>query len=379
MPDPLDYTIGWVCAIATEYAAAQAFLDEKHPIPQFISENDPNTYTLGKMGNHNVVIVVLPRGQYGLSSATTVATDMCHSFPNVRMGLMVGIGGGIPSRKQDVRLGDIVVGIPGYGHGGVLQYILKTALEDEDLKTVGHLNGPPNVLLGAISGLSAEHDIHGHTIDDSINAILDISPKLREDYQRPQSSLDRLYLSDYTHVGDKTSACAESCGDSPSNLIARPSRDAEDGPSIHYGLIASDTTLCKDAIIRDKLAANGVLCLEMEAAGLVNEFPCLVVRGISDYADSHKNDQWQGYAAMAAAAYSKDLLRHVPSPKKVERKDSHDVSLSTRPVRAIDPASKGTLVMGENRCLLAVILVVCFLLSSFFFQYLVNRLKTFTF
>jgi nucleoside phosphorylase len=78
----------------------------------------------------------------------------------------------------------------------------------------------------------------------------------------------------------------------------------------------------KDAMIRDTLAKEkGVMCFEMEAAGLMNHFPCLVVRGICDYSDSHKNKQWQGYAAMTAAAYAKDLLtRMVPS--RVEAEES---------------------------------------------------------
>ncbi|KAL3444390.1 hypothetical protein BJX65DRAFT_310973 [Aspergillus insuetus] len=46
----------------------------------------------------------------------------------------------------------------------------------------------------------------------------------------------------------------------------------------------------------------------MEAAGLMNTYPCLVIRGICDYADSHKNKAWQGYAAATAAAFAKELL-----------------------------------------------------------------------
>ncbi|OJJ79090.1 uncharacterized protein ASPGLDRAFT_1070745 [Aspergillus glaucus CBS 516.65] len=83
----------------------------------------------------------------------------------------------------------------------------------------------------------------------------------------------------------------------------------EDNPAIHYDLIASANQLMKDASIRDRLAAEkDVLCFEMEAAGLMNHFPCLVICGICDYSDSHKNKDWQGYAAMTAAAYARDLL-----------------------------------------------------------------------
>ncbi|GKU12255.1 unnamed protein product, partial [Fusarium langsethiae] len=108
MSDPQKYTVGWICAIATEYLAAQLFLDEEHEGPEFVSANDSNNYTLGKIGKHNVVVAVLPHGEYGVSSATGVAKDMLHSFPNVRFGLMVGIGGGAPTPEHDIRLGDVV-------------------------------------------------------------------------------------------------------------------------------------------------------------------------------------------------------------------------------------------------------------------------------
>jgi nucleoside phosphorylase len=80
--------------------------------------------------------------------------------------------------------------------------------------------------------------------------------------------------------------------------------------TIHYGTIASGNQVIKDGISRDRLSAElgGVLCFEMEAAGLMNDFPCLVIRGICDYADSHKNKAWQPYAAATAAAYAKELL-----------------------------------------------------------------------
>jgi nucleoside phosphorylase len=78
---------------------------------------------------------------------------------------------------------------------------------------------------------------------------------------------------------------------------------------IHYGLIGSANQVMKDGRRRDQLARDlGIYCVEMEAAGLMNDFPCLVIRGICDYADSHKNKDWQGYAAAVAAAYAKELL-----------------------------------------------------------------------
>jgi nucleoside phosphorylase len=314
-----DYTAGWICAISTEYVAAQEFLDEKHEGPEYVSPNDNNDYTLGKVGKHNVVIAVLPHGEYGISSATGVAKDMLHSFPNVRIGLMVGIGGGAPSPKHDIRLGDIVISATTSGKGGVFQYDFGKTAQGQEFKETGFLNQPPTVLRTAVNGLMAQYESEGHQLEKAISNILEKKPRLRKRYKRPDRSSDRLYQSGTTHPPNEEASCAVVCGDDPSNLVLRRERtEDEDNPTIHYGLIASANQLMKDASVRDRLVADkDVLCFEMEAAGLMNHFPCLVIRGICDYSDSHKNKVWQGYAAMAAAAYTKDLLCRIPS-KKIE-------------------------------------------------------------
>lgn len=319
MSKPEDYAVGWICAIGTEYVAAQSLLDEKHGTPSSVARNDNNDYTLGRIGEHNVVIAVLPDGEYGIASAASVARDMLHSFPNVRIGLMVGIGGGAPSPDNDIRLGDVVVSAPRDGIGGVFQYDFGDTIQNQVFKTTGFLNQPPTVLRAAMAGLKAEHESEGHQFEATIRKALDKKPRLRKKYSRPAQSSDRLYQSDIVHPIDSEDSCSVVCGDDPMDLVSRRNREEdEDNPAIHYGLIASANQLMKDAIMRDMLAAeNGVLCFEMEAAGLMNQFPCLVIRGICDYADSHKNKEWQGYAAMTAAAYAKDLLYRIP-PNKVE-------------------------------------------------------------
>lgn len=329
MSNPKEYTVGWICAISTEYVAAQAFLDEKHEGPEYVPPNDNNDYTLGRVGKHNVVIAVLPDGEYGISAATGVAKDMLHSFPNVRIGLMVGIGGGAPSRKHDIRLGDIVVSAPRDGKGGVFQYDFGKTIQDQSFRTTGFLNQPPIILRTAVSGLKAQYESDGHRLEEAINGVLEKKPKLQKKYKRPDLSTDRLYQARVTHPLNDEVSCAVVCGDDPSSLILRPQlTEEEDNPVIHYGLIASANQLMKDALVRDRLTAEqDVLCFEMEAAGLMNQFPCLVIRGICDYSDSHKNREWQGYAAMVAAAYTKDLLcRIAPNRVKAEKKISDIIS-----------------------------------------------------
>ncbi|KAJ5684248.1 uncharacterized protein N7477_000593 [Penicillium maclennaniae] len=325
MSDPAGYTVGWICALPVEYIAAQEFLDEEHDKPSFVSPNDANDYTLGKMGEHNVVIAVLPDGEYGTASAASVATNMLNSFHNIRIGLMVGIGGGVPSKSHDIRLGDVVVSAPRDGESGVFQYDFGKSIQDQSLQHTRFLNQPPAILRAAISGIRTQYERKGHQLEEAINDILGKNMRLRRKYKRPEPITDRLFHPEVIHNPAGCSLCAVD----PSKLVQRRERPHdEDNPAIHYGLIASGNQLMKDALIRDRLAEEkDILCFEMEAAGLMNTFPCLVIRGICDYSDSHKNKEWQGYAAMVAAAYAKDLLQRIPV-NRIEAEERIGIGMS---------------------------------------------------
>lgn len=321
IPGTEKYLVGWICAISTEAVAATLFLDEEHPPLAATSKNDNNTYQLGKIGPHNVVVAVLPEGEYGTVSASAVVRDMLHTFQNIRVVLMVGIGGGAPTRKDDIRLGDIVVSSPGNGYPGVFQYDYGKAIQNREFQTTRQLDQPPTAVRTAVQALKTTHEIHGHYFNETIGSILGkCRPKIRKKYSRPTAE-DRLYQPGYVHRADPEAQahCVDVCGEDPTNLVQRRERDEDDdNPAIHHGLIASANTLMKDAETRDHLSGrHRVLCFEMEAAGLINHFPCLVIRGICDYSDTHKNREWQGFAAMTAAAYAKDLLLKI-SPTNVE-------------------------------------------------------------
>ncbi|TWU78727.1 hypothetical protein ED733_006439 [Metarhizium rileyi] len=307
-----QYTVGWICAVKVEHVAAQSFLDEIHARPSR-SRNDANDYTLGRIGKHYIVIAILPAGEYGTASAATVAQAMLHSFPNVRIGLMVGIGGGVPSKKHDIRLGDVVVSEPKDERGGVIQYDFGKTIQNQSFRRTLSLNRSPKILRTAVSGLKAQYELQGHQIEQEISRVIEENPRLQQGYKRPCHTKDRLYRSDFIHPEFGDTPCSDFC--SRNNLILRPPRTcADENPAIHYGLIASSNQLMKDAHVRDLLGAElDVLCFEMEAAGLVNNFPCLVIRGICDYSDTHKSKEWQGFAAMTAAAYAKDLLGRISS------------------------------------------------------------------
>jgi nucleoside phosphorylase len=344
-----DYIVGWICAIPLEYVAAQAFLDEIHERPELMSPHDHNSYTLGRIGKHNVVIAVLPAGEYGTNSAAGVAIHMLRSFPSIRIGLLVGIGGGAPSLKHDIRLGDVVVSAPRNGKSGVFQYDMGKTIQEQSFLATGFLNQPPLILRSAVAEMRAQYEAEGHRIEDQINEILRGRRRLQRNFGRPGPDEDRLYLSTVIHPTDNQDTCEKVCGNNPRHLVSRAERDDdEDNPKIHYGQIASANQLMKDALLRDKLAKeHQVLCFEMEAAGLMNQFPCLVIRGICDYSDTHKNKTWQGYAAMTAAAYAKDLLNRIPSPKMFEAEPKiNDVLASGKFALYI---SHRTLIDSRNR------------------------------
>jgi nucleoside phosphorylase len=300
------YTIGIICALPIELAAAVKVLDQEHPRLEQ-NQDDDNSYRFGRIGDHNIVIGCLAAGRTGHVSAASVALKMKSSFSCIRFGLMVGIGGGVPTDEHDIRLGDIVVSQPAGEHGGVVQYDFGKSRPKGVFERTGSLSPPPNALLTTLTDVVAAQEMDELNMAAYLSQLAERLPA----YRFPSKLSDDLYQPDHLHQGGKN---CHSCG--TENYVQREERD-DKTPAIHYGTIASGNRVMKDAIERDKISQDlgGVLCFEMEAAGLMNNFPCLVIRGISDYSDSHKNDGWQRYAAATAAAFAKELLSHLARTK----------------------------------------------------------------
>lgn len=308
-PRKEDYRVGWICALPLELAAASCMLDKVYPrLP--LRSGDTNMYKLGSIGPHNIVIACLPAGEIGTVSAATVALRMKHSFPALESGLMVGIGGGVPSGDHDIRLGDIVVSQPHDNSGGVVQYDFGRSLTNGTLQRLGSLDKPPKILLSALSTLQCEHACDGPKTLQILEEAIVKHPRRRQAWTYLGAQADRLFMPEYVHESSVSRSCVE-C--SAAYVVQRDQRLTED-PVIHYGVIASGNQVMKDGVKREQLRKEfDVLCFEMEAAGLMDDFPCLVIRGICDYSDSHKNKEWQEYAAAVAAAYAKELLLEIPT------------------------------------------------------------------
>ncbi|PYH67979.1 5'-methylthioadenosine/S-adenosylhomocysteine nucleosidase family protein [Aspergillus vadensis CBS 113365] len=304
-PPSCDFTVGWICAIFIEYLAALEVLDEKfeaHP-GDVQAGGDYNEYTRGRIGNHYVVVVCLPAESYGLASAATVVTNMRSTFPTLRFAVMVGIAGGSPRAGNDVRLGDVVVGT-----------MVKPARFGKDttegFEHTGHVPRPPEILLCRVNHLKRRTlmDIDmGRIVDDKIRAL---GIALRNRFQPRSKMVDRLYASDYIHSDDCD--CIRDKSGLPDRIVAREERLPRNRLMVHSGPIASGDQVIKNAKIRDRDASKlGTICFDMESAALTS-INAIVIRGICDYADSHKNDEWHGYAAMAAALTAVEFLKLVP-------------------------------------------------------------------
>ncbi|KAH8656466.1 hypothetical protein BGZ61DRAFT_372245 [Ilyonectria robusta] len=315
-----DYTVGIICALSKELKAVRALFDTPHGRPK-TPDGDNYYYAAGQMAQHMVVTACLPTGKYGITEAAILASNMRRSFRGVQFCLLVGIGGGVPSEQNDIRLGDVVVGIPQGIYSGVFQHDFGKEKESGVFERTGTLQGPPDRLVNVISFLQSEPNPAYDPLRPHLDKIAETIPPTADGkphkYRHPGQERDKLF--------ETCSTCPSSQNDCPtggSHVQQRGPRPTNK-PMVYYGLIASGNCVVKDAAFRDNLARDQpVMCIEMEAAGVVNTFPCLVIRGICDYCDVQKNDDWQEYAAATAAAYAKHLLSETRGLKR--RRSEYD-------------------------------------------------------
>jgi nucleoside phosphorylase len=299
------YTVGIIYVKPLEMNAITVMLDEEHE-SVLLALEDKNEYTLGRIGKHNIAIVGPARGAQGKVAIGDVVGGIHRTFRNMTLGLLVGIGGGVPHLpKHNVRLGDVVVGAPEVGPA-VVQYDLGKELTT-GFEVTRTLNKPPALLLQVVNAVEDRY-LRQEEGDETFFTIhlsrFKRFHRLRERYRRP-STPDRLFQAHYCHEAGTDCSIHDK-----QHEHVRPDRNPADDIKIHYSTILSGDRVMKSEVTRDKISGqfNNALCFEMEAAGLMDVFPCLVIRGICDYSDSHKNKDWQEYSAATAAAYARELL-----------------------------------------------------------------------
>ena len=286
---------------------------------------DPNAYTTGVIENHNVVLAHLPH--MGIASASSVATCLQFSYPNINLALVVGVCGGVPYDVQNnttILLGDVILS------QALVQYRFGRQYPEkfEEKSTVEDSIGRPPQDIGAIlAQLKTRHYLQVMQKNMSIY-LRSLQEKLPE-AKYPTSSADRVYPPGYLHKHHDNHMCEEcsrskksichiairmSCDElgcvTPQVDANRPQNTAERLPALHFGKMGSGHTVMKSGEECDRIArADGIIAFEMEGAGVGSHFPSIVIKGVCDFADSHKNKEWQHYAAATAAAYTKTFLR----------------------------------------------------------------------
>lgn len=308
------FEIAIICALTLEADAVDALFDfywDDDGPPFDKAPGDPNAYSTGVIGRHNVVLAYMPG--MGKANAAIVANNCRMSFQNIKPALIVGVCGVTPfySSNEEIILGDVIVS------DGVIQYDLGRQLPDRFVRKDMLLDslGRPNVeiraVLAKLKGLRYRRLLRRKMAE--YLDILRAEPELNAEY--PGTAYDKLFEASYHHIGDGETSEQLGC---EGNLVPRRRLQTDQSspePAVHFGLIASGDSVMKPGGNRDPTAvAEGVIAFEMEGAGVWDSFPCAVIKGACDYADSHKSKAWQRYAAATAAACTKAFLSQwVPS------------------------------------------------------------------
>jgi nucleoside phosphorylase len=340
--DRNEFEIAIICALPIESDAVEALFDEfweDHTYGK--AAGDTNTYTLGRIGHHDVVLAFMPG--MGKSHSASVAAAFRSSFEGIKLGLVVGICGGVPQgaeHGEEILLGDVIIstGLVQYDFGRQLsdRVIRKDMLQDN----LGRPNMEIRGFLSKLRGLRGRTQLRYNTS----TYLRDLCGKEGFEGSRyPGPEEDKLYEATYRHKHqDRTdcvvcvqckgkddavcgvaleASCAELKCDDNRQLTRTRLKQAQScttqeeaaesqKPAIHFGLIASGDLVMKSGYHRDMIAAEeGVIAFEMEGAGVWDNFPTVVIKGVCDYADSHKNKKWQRYAAATAASCMKAFLK----------------------------------------------------------------------
>ncbi|KAL9628781.1 MAG: hypothetical protein Q9204_005667 [Flavoplaca sp. TL-2023a] len=307
------YTIGWIAPMPIELSPALALLDS---VTTLHVAKDSNIYKAGKIGDHHVVMVTL--NKIGLGGILSVTERMYSSFRELKHLLLVGLGGGIPeyAHGEQMVLGDVVVSMQ-------VEHLDCGRRTPKGFEFTHQTYWPSPDLLKAVNTLRSTHLLNGTRVPQILQGIREkLYQNIRNNPEDLGPDADHLFDPGYHHQDD-AKLCENCCDTGNSKSRQDRGRKAyreKDTPLAHYGTIGSGNSLVVGSKEREHLYGEfGTICFEMEAAALM-DYRCLVIRGISDYSDSHKNKAWQPYAAATAAAYAQELIMQLPAPV-------HDVNI----------------------------------------------------
>ncbi|KAL2832328.1 nucleoside phosphorylase domain-containing protein [Aspergillus pseudoustus] len=278
----IDFHIAIMCALPLEADAVEGLFDRRYDSDGHHhgwtrkAPGDPNAYSTGTMDAHNVVLVYMPG--MGKSHGAAAAAFCRSSSPNIKLALVVGICGAAPFAPdgREIHLGDVVIS------SGVVQHDFARRYGEGVLV---RKNAP---------------------LDNLGRPSLEIRALLAQLVGRWGRKRIRDRLREHLEVVERK--LGPESGYPTENVAGWLTEEAHD-PDIHIGLVASGDQVMRSEHAQDRLVREeGVIAFEMESAGIWDTFPCLVIKGVADYADVHKNKKWQNYAAATAASCAKAFL-----------------------------------------------------------------------
>ncbi|RHZ52743.1 hypothetical protein CDV55_101511 [Aspergillus turcosus] len=296
-----NFHVAIVCASRQEVAAVKALFDEDYGIVGDISgkqPSDPNSYVAGRIGKNSVILTQIP--EYGKIYAVKTAFWLSHSFPQIRLCLVVSTGAGIPCKRdgQKIRLGDVLVS------DGLIQWDFGKLL-------------PGGVFLRK-SGPKYDLPPPTHRIAALVQKLrgrqsLIMRERMSQHLNCLQTTFGNLEATNYLSAEENRlfPQCYQP-GHSGSGRVSWSNIPAIEHfkPNVHFGCLASGDAVMRSAEWRDRTAAKeGVLGFEWAAVGVWSLLPTLVITGVGDYGDGYATDPWPAYASASAASCAKAILQ----------------------------------------------------------------------
>jgi nucleoside phosphorylase len=336
-----DFKIAIICALPVECNAVEALLDKVYETDGFSygkAVGDLNAYTIGRLGNQDVVLAYMP--SMGNISAAMVASNLRFSFREIKVGIIVGVCGGVPKTPGGVQifLGDVIISTSVIQIDFGWQYPNRIIRKEEVEDTLGRANPEIQAFVGRVSGNLVQKRLQDKT------GFFSAQICAKDGFSRsayPGLLNDVLYAANYRHkhqtrnchICDSCrnqddevcnialeSSCEDlGCDTIDSNRSQMTSTEVQGAkPSIHFGRMACSNRVMKSGQHRNRIAAEeNVIGFEMESAGTWDSIPTLVIKSVCDYADSHKNKNFQPYAAATAAACTKAVLEEWRSEDRI--------------------------------------------------------------
>ncbi|KAF4333667.1 ankyrin repeat [Fusarium beomiforme] len=311
-----DYIVGWVCALPLVATAAEAMLDSVHPdAPSDLDMTGDIKFVFGRLNGYDVVLAHPSPGNQGTGSAVETVEQVRVAFRSIRFILLIGLGGGVPYTKENISLGDVVVGRPGPGRSGLVPYEGgKVHWNDDDAgngRSEGLFEKPSSTLLTATRKVEMNSILGSSHMRTYMNTIMNKHPTT---FAPPELERNNTVGG---QGGDGDAKSLDGRSERNRRRTCTWQASADRLPKVHYGLVASSRHPLRDCETRDILAADyGILCFETEAFGLPDSGRIQVIRGICGYSGSSLTGEWQGYAAAAAAAYARELIMSMPTAAK---------------------------------------------------------------